>query len=99
MTVPLAGFPDLPHPCRFKQNTQGVSFTPDSQYVLVQNYVEQELAAYTVSGKGPAGGLRGAEAAGDDEEAGVGDHAERGPHAESLDAPGAMDRFEDLLKL
>jgi len=52
LDVPLAGFPDLPHPCRFTPNTQGVTFTPDSQYILVQNYVEQELAAYKVSGKG-----------------------------------------------
>lgn len=31
------------------RNAQGVTFTPDGKYVLVQNYVEQELAVYTVS--------------------------------------------------
>lgn len=28
------------------RNTQGVTFTPDGQYVYVQNYVEQELAVF-----------------------------------------------------
>lgn len=31
------------------RSAQGVTFTPDGKYVLVQNYVEEELAAYTVS--------------------------------------------------
>lgn len=35
------------------QNTQGLVFTPNSQYILVQNYVEQEIAAYKVTGNGP----------------------------------------------
>jgi len=35
------------------KNTQGVAFTPDGRYLLVQNYVEQELAAYRVTPNGP----------------------------------------------
>lgn len=35
------------------KNTQGVTFTPDGRYLLVQNYVEQELAAYRVTPNGP----------------------------------------------
>lgn len=35
------------------QNTQGVTFTPDGRHLLVQNYVEQELAAYRVTPSGP----------------------------------------------
>ncbi len=35
------------------KNTQGVTFTPDGRYLLVQNYVEQELAAYRVTPAGP----------------------------------------------
>jgi hypothetical protein len=31
------------------RNTQGVAFTPDGKYVVVQNYVEQELAMYRVT--------------------------------------------------
>lgn len=34
------------------KNTQGVTFTPDGKYILVQNYVEKELAAYRVTGTG-----------------------------------------------
>ncbi len=34
------------------RNTQGVTFTPDGKYLLVQNYVEKELAAYRVTGTG-----------------------------------------------
>ena len=30
-------------------NAQGVTFTPDGKHVLVQNYVEGELAVYKVS--------------------------------------------------
>ena len=32
------------------RNTQGVSFTPDGRYILVQNYVEKELAVYKLTG-------------------------------------------------
>lgn len=35
------------------KNAQGVTFTPDGRYILVQNYVEQELAAYRVTATGP----------------------------------------------
>ncbi|HYL80858.1 MAG TPA: beta-propeller fold lactonase family protein, partial [Candidatus Acidoferrum sp.] len=35
------------------QNTQGLVFTPNSQYILVQNYIEKEIAAYKVTPKGP----------------------------------------------
>ncbi len=35
------------------RNTQGITFTPDGRYLLVQNYVEQELAAYRVTPNGP----------------------------------------------
>jgi DNA-binding beta-propeller fold protein YncE len=35
------------------QNTQGLAFTPDSQRILVQNYVEQEIAVYAVTDAGP----------------------------------------------
>ncbi len=35
------------------KNAQGVTFTPDGQYILVQNYVEQELAVYRVTPNGP----------------------------------------------
>ena len=35
------------------QNTQGIAFTPDSQHILVQNYVEQEIAVYAVTDAGP----------------------------------------------
>ncbi len=35
------------------KNTQGVTFTPDGGYVLVQNYVERELAAYKLGPRGP----------------------------------------------
>ena len=31
------------------RNTQGVAFTPDGKYVVVQNYVEQELAMYRMT--------------------------------------------------
>ncbi len=34
------------------KNTQGVTFTPDGKYILVQNYVERELAAYRLTGTG-----------------------------------------------
>ncbi len=34
------------------KNTQGVTFTPDGKYILVQNYVAQELAAYRVTATG-----------------------------------------------
>lgn len=34
------------------KNTQGVTFTPDGKYVLVQNYVDKELAAYRLTGTG-----------------------------------------------
>ena len=34
------------------KNTQGVTFTPDGKYILVQNYVEKELAAYRLTGTG-----------------------------------------------
>lgn len=34
------------------KNTQGVTFTPDGKYLLVQNYVERELAAYRMTGTG-----------------------------------------------
>ncbi len=33
-------------------NAQGVTFTPDGRYVVVQNYVEKELAFYRVTGSG-----------------------------------------------
>jgi DNA-binding beta-propeller fold protein YncE len=32
------------------KNTQGVSFTPDGRYILVQNYVEKQLAVYKLNG-------------------------------------------------
>ena len=32
------------------KNTQGVTFTPDGKYIIVQNYVEKELAVYSVGG-------------------------------------------------
>jgi 6-phosphogluconolactonase (cycloisomerase 2 family) len=32
------------------KNTQGVSFTPDGRHILVQNYVEKELAVYKLVG-------------------------------------------------
>jgi DNA-binding beta-propeller fold protein YncE len=35
------------------QNTQGLVFTPNSQYILVQHYIEKEIAAYQVTDKGP----------------------------------------------
>jgi len=35
------------------RNPQGVVFTPDGKYLVVQNYVEQELALYRVTPKGP----------------------------------------------
>lgn len=35
------------------KNGQGVTFTQDSKYLLIQNYVEQELAAYRVTPNGP----------------------------------------------
>ena len=35
------------------KNAQGVTFTPDGKYLLVQNYVERELAAYRLAGAGP----------------------------------------------
>ena len=31
------------------RNTQGVAFTTDGKYVVVQNYVEQELAMYRIT--------------------------------------------------
>ena len=34
------------------RNSQGVSFTPDGRYLVVQNYVEKELAFYRVTGSG-----------------------------------------------
>ncbi len=34
------------------RNTQGVTFTPDGGYLYVQNYVEQELAVFRVTGAG-----------------------------------------------
>lgn len=34
-------------------NSQGVSFTPDGRSLLVQNYVEKELALYRVTSNGP----------------------------------------------
>ncbi|MBI2555586.1 MAG: YncE family protein, partial [Candidatus Rokubacteria bacterium] len=34
------------------KNTQGVTFTPDGKYILVQNYVEKELAACRLTGSG-----------------------------------------------
>jgi WD40 repeat protein len=34
------------------KNTQGVTFTPDGKHILVQNYVEQELAVYRLTGSG-----------------------------------------------
>ena len=34
------------------RNSQGVSFTPDGRYLVVQNYVEKELAFYRVTGYG-----------------------------------------------
>ncbi len=33
------------------KNTQGATFTPDGKYIIVQNYVERELAVYSVTGK------------------------------------------------
>jgi len=33
------------------KNTQGVTFTPDGKHIIVQNYVERELAFYTVTGQ------------------------------------------------
>ena len=35
------------------KNVQGIVFTPDGKYIVVQNYVEQELALYRVTPKGP----------------------------------------------
>ena len=35
------------------RNIQGVVFTPDGKYLVVQNYVEKELALYRVTPKGP----------------------------------------------
>jgi DNA-binding beta-propeller fold protein YncE len=32
------------------KNTQGVTFTPDGKHIIVQNYVEKELAIYSVGG-------------------------------------------------
>ena len=32
------------------KNPQGVTFTPDGKHIIVQNYVEKELAVYRVSG-------------------------------------------------
>lgn len=32
------------------QNSQGVTFTPDGKHILVQNYVERELAVYRLTG-------------------------------------------------
>jgi DNA-binding beta-propeller fold protein YncE len=34
------------------RNTQGVTFTPDGQYLYVQNYIEQELQVFRVTGTG-----------------------------------------------
>lgn len=34
------------------RNTQGVTFTPDGRYLYVQNYVEQELQVFRVTGAG-----------------------------------------------
>jgi DNA-binding beta-propeller fold protein YncE len=34
------------------RNTQGVTFTPDGTYLYVQNYVEQELQVFRVTGTG-----------------------------------------------
>jgi sugar lactone lactonase YvrE len=34
------------------KNTQGVAFTADGKYLLVQNYVEKELAAFRLTGGG-----------------------------------------------
>lgn len=34
------------------KNAQGVTFTPDGKYILVQNYVERELAAYRLTATG-----------------------------------------------
>ncbi len=34
------------------RNTQGVTFTPDGKHILVQNYVEKELAVYRLTGTG-----------------------------------------------
>ncbi|MBI2155159.1 MAG: hypothetical protein HYU24_15875, partial [Candidatus Rokubacteria bacterium] len=34
------------------KNAQGVTFTPDGKYILVQNYVEKELAACRLTGSG-----------------------------------------------
>ena len=33
------------------KNTQGATFTPDGKHIIVQNYVERELAFYSVLGK------------------------------------------------
>jgi DNA-binding beta-propeller fold protein YncE len=33
------------------KNTQGVTFTPDGKHIIVQNYVDRELAFYGVAGK------------------------------------------------
>jgi len=35
------------------RNPQGVVFTPDGKYLVVQNYVEKELALYRVTPRGP----------------------------------------------
>ena len=35
------------------RNVQGIVFTPDGKYLVVQNYVEQELALYRVTPRGP----------------------------------------------
>jgi DNA-binding beta-propeller fold protein YncE len=34
------------------RNTQGVTFTPDGQYLYVQNFIEQELQVFRVTGTG-----------------------------------------------
>ncbi len=34
------------------RNTQGVTFTPDGTHVIVQNYVERELAVYRLTARG-----------------------------------------------
>ena len=35
------------------RNIQGIVFTPDGKYLVVQNYVEKELAFYRVTPRGP----------------------------------------------
>ena len=34
------------------RNTQGVTFTPDAKYIYVQNYIEEELQVFRVTGTG-----------------------------------------------